>query len=106
MRDSFDLFVCGLCQFVTTPFPVECPQCNRLYCEHCVKSQRSWMCTGADCRSRQPPVRLNNNVREIMELLIFECPGCGERKRYQAFFEHVKNCDRISEENMTSNEQM
>jgi len=41
-----------------------------------------------------------------MELLNFACPGCGEKKRYQAFFEHVKTCDQIREENMTSNEQL
>ena len=49
---------------------------------------------------------MHNNVREILELVQFTCPGCGERKRYEAFFNHVKTCPRIGADSMVSSEQM
>ena len=106
MASAVDLFTCGLCQFIVTPYPLECPACNRLFSENCVKSQRNWSCPHANCRSRMRPVKMHNNVREILELMQFNCPGCGERKRYNAFFEHVKTCTSISSDSMVSTEQM
>ena len=38
LKDAVDLFVCGLCKFIVQPFPLECPQCNGLYCESCVQT--------------------------------------------------------------------
>lgn len=104
MAPAVDLFVCGLCQFVVSPFPLECPGCNSLYCDNCVKMQRTWSCTVQNCRSRQQPTKMHRSVQEVLELLNFTCPGCNERKRYKAFFEHVKVCERIGADAMVSSE--
>ena len=106
MSPAFDLFVCGLCQFVVQPFPRECPGCNSLYCDPCIKMQRSWSCSVNNCRSRMQPVELHRQVKEILETLSFTCPGCSERKRYTAFFEHVKQCNKISADDCVSQEQV
>ena len=103
---AFNQFVCGLCQFIVTPFPLECPTCNALYCEQCVKMQRSWSCTVQNCRSRQRPTEMHRSVKEILELINFSCPGCGTRKRYQAFFNHVQTCEEIRPDAMHSSEQI
>jgi len=95
MQPAFELFVCGMCQFIVQPFPLECPGCNSLYCENCVKMQRNWSCLKQVCRSRQPPTKMHRSVQEVLELLNFNCPGCNERKRYVAFFEHVAACEQI-----------
>ena len=95
MVPAFDVFICGLCQFVVAPYPLECPGCNSLFCENCVRMVRNWSCTVQNCRSSIAPTKMNRSVHEILELLMFNCPGCNERKRYAAFFEHVTHCERI-----------
>ena len=106
MAPAFEMFVCGLCRFVVSPFPLECPGCNSLYCSNCVTMQRNWSCTLQSCRSQMQPTKMHRSVQEVLELLNFNCPGCGERKRYNAIFEHVKVCDRIRADEMVSNEQI
>lgn len=97
LKTSINLFSCGICKYVVQPFPLECPQCNGLYCEECVKGVRSWMCKsplkGLLCSSRNPPVKLHRDVKEILEILQFSCPGCKVSWKYEEFFEHVKECD-------------
>ena len=39
-------------------------------------------------------------------MLNFNCPGCGQRKKYEAIFAHVKTCDQIQADAMVSNEQV
>ena len=106
MEPALDLFVCGLCKFIVAPFPMECPGCNSLFCEGCVRMQRSWTCTVQSCRSRMQPTEMHRSVKEILELVTFVCPGCNEKKRYQAFFDHVQSCGQIQAENKVSNEQI
>lgn len=81
-----------------TPFPLECVGCNSLYCEKCVKMQRSWACTVMNCRSRMQPIKMHRSVQEVLEVLMFNCPGCQKRVRYQAFFEHVATCAKIGQD--------
>ena len=106
MSNAVDLFVCGLCQFIVAPYPLECAACNNLFCEACVRMQRSWVCPHANCRSRLAAKKVHRSVQEIMELLNFNCPGCGQRKRYEAMFNHVKTCEHINADVMVSNEQV
>ena len=106
MISAIDLFVCGLCQFIVTPYPLECSACNKLFCESCVQMQRSWKCPHQNCQSRMATKKVHRSVQEIMELLNFNCPGCGQRKRYEAIFNHVKTCERIQPDVMVSNEQV
>ena len=106
MAGAIDLFVCGLCQFIVAPYPLECAACNKLFCQNRVRMQRSWVCPHPDCRSRLAARKVHRSVQEIMELLNFNCPGCGTRKRYEAIFSHVKTCDQIQADAMVSNEQV
>ena len=39
-------------------------------------------------------------------MLMFTCPGCGVNKKYRQFFAHVAECDKITEEMKTSQNQM
>lgn len=105
MEPAISCFVCGLCKFVVSPFPLECPGCNSLYCENCVRIQRSWSCTLPTCKSRVQPVEMHRSVKEVLELINFQCPGCNEKKRYQQFFEHVRSCDKIQDDGKVSAEQ-
>ena len=36
MYDLVEEFICGLCKYVVSPFPEECPACNKLYCTDCI----------------------------------------------------------------------
>lgn len=49
---------------------------------------------------------MHRSVQEVLELVNFTCPGCNEKKRYKAFFEHVKICESIGADAMVSNEQI
>lgn len=37
-----DDFICTLCDCIVKPYPDECPQCNRLFCEECIKARGYW----------------------------------------------------------------
>ena len=87
-----DHFLCGLCRYVVTPYPQECPACNRLYCQQCVEMQRRWECNNTSCRSRAAPTKMHNAVQEILDLVMFICPGCDKKMRYKQMFDHVKQC--------------
>jgi len=41
-------------------------------------------------------------VREILDSLMFTCPGCGVAKKYEQMFEHVKTCKDIKPESIAS----
>lgn len=110
LKNSIDLFACGLCKFIVQPFPLECPACNGLYCEDCVKSSPRWACQapikGVPCQSRLAPVKLHRDVKEVLENLQFLCPGCKQNLKYETFFEHVKDCDAIAEESKITENQL
>ena len=106
MEPAIGCFVCGLCKFIVTPFPLECTGCSSLYCENCVKLQRSWSCTLPTCKSRQPPAKMHISVKEILELINFQCPGCKDKKRYVQFFDHVKTCEKIQSGDKMSAEEI
>ena len=35
-------FTCGLCDHIVQPYPDECPQCHKLFCEACIKQRGYW----------------------------------------------------------------
>ena len=44
LTDSINLFICAICNCVVSPFPIECPECNGLYCKDCVDRTLLWQC--------------------------------------------------------------
>jgi transcription initiation factor IIE alpha subunit len=90
-----DLFVCGLCRFIVTPFPLQCSLCNSLYCEECVKNLYKFKCPNRSCKDTAKPEELHRSVREVLEQLHFSCPGCKEDFRYVDAFAHVATCPKI-----------
>ena len=104
MSSAIDQFVCQLCKFIAEPDPLECSQCNMLFCENCVKMQLRWQCPVNGCRCKVRPVKLHRNVQEILDMLLFICPGCKQSMKYRKIFEHVKQCDKISEDHKMSEE--
>jgi hypothetical protein len=99
MAPAADLFVCGLCQFIVSPFPMQCSSCNNLYCEECVKKLYSWKCTNHTCKDQtSKPEELHRSVREILEQLHFLCPGCKEDLKYEEAFKHTAVCTKITAE--------
>ena len=102
MSSAVDQFMCQLCKFIAEPYPQECPQCNLLFCENCVKMQLRWQCPVNGCRCKAKPQTLHRNVKEILDMLLFTCPGCGVAKKYKQIFEHVKECDQISQDHKMS----
>lgn len=52
------------------------------------------------------PTEMHRSVKEVLELLNFKCPGCNEKKRYTQFYEHVKQCDKITDAERVSAEQI
>ena len=43
-------------------------------------------------------------MQEILEMLLFTCPGCKAVKKYKNIFSHVKECAEISEDHKMSEE--
>ena len=50
------------------------------------------------CGSMARPVEMHRSVKEILELMMINCPGCGKKMRYEAAFEHISQCDKITAE--------
>ena len=59
-----------------------------------------------NCGCKRRPQRIHHNVQEILDMIVFTCPGCGANKKYKQFFAHVAECDKITEEMKTSQNQM
>ena len=108
MESVIDQFVCQLCKFVVAPDGLECKRCNMLFCEECQKLQLRWQCPVRNCGSKERPVKIHRSVQEILEMLQFTCPGCENMRplRYKAIFDHVKQCDKISNEMKVSKQDM
>ena len=90
------MFICGFCKYIVQPFPLECPDCNALYCGKCVQSQMRWCCQVMQCGSMQRPVEMHRSVKEILEMMMIICPGCEKKMRYESAFEHISQCDKIT----------
>ena len=41
------------------------------------------------------PEELHRSVREVIEKLVFLCPGCGIKMQYESMFDHVTVSDKI-----------
>ena len=37
---------------------------------------------------------MHRQVRELMDLLVYECLGCHEKKPYRELLEHIKTCEK------------
>jgi hypothetical protein len=89
MNAALDIFSCGLCKFICSPYPQQCSQCNMLFCEGCIGTQLQWQCPHEKCKTRAAPEALHRSVKEIIQRLHFKCPGCQQRFSYEAIFEHA-----------------
>ena len=49
------------------------------------------------CNSVKQPIEIHRAVKEILELMMLRCPGCGATKKYEQMFEHVQSCDKITQ---------
>ena len=61
---------------------------------------------GIICSSRSYPVKLHRDVKDVLEILQFSCPGCKEMLKYEAYFEHLKTCTKIPKEKYTTKAQI
>lgn len=63
LYNLIDDFICGLCDNVVAPYPDECPQCNKLYCETCIKQRGYWQCPNFNCNSTRKPCDMHRGVK-------------------------------------------
>ncbi len=99
MAPVSDLFVCGLCKYIVSPFPQQCSACNLLYCQECVRNLYRWKCPNHRCKeANSEPETLHRSVREILEQMHFVCPGCKLDLCYEEAFKHVTQCPKITDD--------
>ena len=108
MAAAIEYFLCGLCQFVVSPFPRQCSGCHSLYCESCISNLVRWKCPQKNCKAQSDtqPEDMHRSVKEILERLEFDCPGCKTNLRYQEMFAHVKTCAEIKSTNRVDQSQL
>jgi len=88
-------FMCSHCRNVVQD-PKQCfsKNCQVLYCAGCVQTKLkngAWMCPM--CRERQAPVDIHRRLKEFLQLLKFNCPGCSESMMYEMMIKHIVNCE-------------
>lgn len=97
LAPAVDLFICGLCNYIVTPYPSQCNNCHNLYCKECIKNLLTWKCPRR-CPGQSKTEDLHHSVKEVLEHLQLCCPGCKSDFQYEKAFEHVRTCDKINEE--------
>ena len=89
-------FECGLCKNIVFQ-PKECSKCTKPFCHECVMrhitAKKKWEC--GHCGSSENVVDMHRVVKEILEKLIFKCPGCGGKRNYEEMLKHMNNCPNI-----------
>lgn len=95
MESALNLFMCGLCNYVVAPYPLQCTQCHVLYCESCIGALLQWSCQQQNCRTSLPPEPMHRGLKEILQKMFFNCPGCKVRYNYENVFDHVQKCDKV-----------
>ena len=97
---GLDCFLCDVCKLFVRPFPLQCPDCNSLFCEDCTKLEKEWRCTKELCQSTKNPEKLHHSVKAILEKCRLDCPGCSQTFEYLngLAFNHIESCEKVPEE--------
>lgn len=89
-------FECYFCKNIVFQ-PKECPKCTKPYCHECIQNsisqKKRWECPR--CKSAENVVDMHRVVKEILEKLIFKCPGCSGKRNYEEMLKHMRTCPNV-----------
>jgi len=99
LTNVIDHFLCRICKYVVLQ-PKECPKCSSVYCHPCQQKYQSergmWICK--ECTSKEQVIEMHRTVREVLDMLVFQCPKCLKVKRnYNEISKHLEECEEVAD---------
>ena len=99
LSNVIEHFLCRLCKLVVWQ-PKECPKCNSVFCHECatryITTRGAWQCQ--ECMSKDQVTDMHRVVKEVLDMLVFQCPKCQKVKRnYNDIMRHCEECQEVAD---------